>query len=102
MFLLLLLPCADGGGGVVEWIGHTFEVEHQHGSDHTEHSKNCGDDTCPPFCVCTCCSSVVDIPTDHSLEIKTPDSLPETTPSFIPTLSAKAIDLAIWQPPRTA
>jgi len=44
MFALSLAPCGDGGNGVVEIAKHFFGVEHQHISDHDQHSNGCGDD----------------------------------------------------------
>ena len=51
MLALSLVPCGDGGGGIVEIVNHFLVIEHQHISDHEQHSNGCGDDTCSPFCV---------------------------------------------------
>jgi len=67
MFALSLIPCGDGGGGIVEIVNHLFGIAHQHQSDHDHHSKGCGDDTCTPFCVCSCCSITTCIPTNTNL-----------------------------------
>jgi len=42
MFALSLAPCGDGGNGIVEIAKHFFGVEHQHISDHDQHSNGCG------------------------------------------------------------
>ena len=68
---LSLAPCSDGGGGIVETANHFLGIEHQHVSDHEHHSNGCGDDTCTPFCVCSCCSMALEIPVTPSLKIKT-------------------------------
>jgi len=51
LLALSLVPCSDGGGGILEIVNQVFGIEHQHISDHEEHSNGCGDDTCSPFCV---------------------------------------------------
>lgn len=99
MLALLLVPCGDGGGGIVEIANHFFEIEHEHLSDHEQHSNSCGDDSCSPFCVCSCCSISVNSPINADLNIK-----------FIPLLVFKKIFISddkivssfnplIWHPP---
>lgn len=99
IFALSLIPCGDGGG-IVEIANHFFGVEHQHISDHEQHSKGCGDDTCTPFCVCSCCSNTTSIPKSANL-----------TGSYITLISQKllpyssnfypsGVNASIWQPPR--
>jgi len=100
MFALSLAPCGDGGNGIVEIAKHFFGVEHQHISDHDQHSNGCGDDTCTPFCVCSCCSMALDVPTKLPFLVKylppTPAKLPSSYSDFIPS----SFHHSIWQPPR--
>jgi len=100
MIALSLVPCGDGGGGVVEIANHFLGVEHQHISDHEQHSNGCGDDTCTPFCICSCCSSAVDTPTKLPFRIKTPTPSPNITPSCIRNEVSFAFNNSIWQPPK--
>ena len=100
MFALSLAPCGDGGNGIVEITKHFFGIEHQHISDHDQHSSGCGDDTCTPLCICNCCSIALDIPTELPFLVKhlPPISMhsPNTFSSFIPS----SFNHSIWQPPR--
>ena len=100
MLALSLVPCGDGGGGIVEIANHLFGIEHTHISDHDQHSNSCGDDTCSPFCICSCCSTVIDIPIKLPFQIKNPPPTPERTPSFAPDIIHSSFFPTIWQPPR--
>jgi hypothetical protein len=100
MLALALVPCSDGGGGVVEIANQLFGIEHQINSDHEHHSKNCGDDLCPPFCVCSCCSSVLDLPVKPLTQIQSLPPIPEATPLFAPGIILSSFSSAIWQPPK--
>ena len=99
MLALSLVPCGDGGGGIVEIAKHFFEVEHSHFSDHVQHSNDCEDDNCSPFCICSCCSSGMDYPVKPALQLRTPTTLVGTIPSFIPTFISSPYNHAVWQPP---
>lgn len=100
MLALSLIPCGDGGGGIVELVNHFFGVEHQHVSDHEQHSNDCGDDTCSPFCVCSCCSTVIDVPEKLPFQATLPPPIPSKTPSFTPNINPSAFLTSIWQPPK--
>ncbi len=100
MFVLSLAPCGDGGNGIVEITQHFFEVEHQHISDHDQHSNSCGDDTCTPFCVCSCCSMALDIPSKLPFWVKYLAPTPKKTPSLYSDLIPSSFHHFIWQPPR--
>jgi len=99
MLALSLVPCGDGGGGIVEIVNHLFGIEHQHISDHDQHSKECGDDTCTPFCVCSCCSIAIDIPV-KLLVLKDYSPLTATNiPLFFSVFTPSPFIHAIWHPP---
>ena len=100
MLALSLIPCGDGGGGIVELANHFFGLEHQHVSDHQQHSQGCGDDTCSPFCVCSCCSSAIDIPIKLPLEEKYFPPKAVNTPSFFSSIIPFSFHDTIWQPPK--
>ena len=100
MFALSLIPCSDGGGGIVEIANHFFGIEHQHVSDHEQHSKGCGDDTCSPFCVCNCCSISVNIPTNIDFHDKYIMLVSTKIPSYKSNFYPSGFNASIWQPPR--
>ena len=99
MLALSLIPCGDGGGGFVEIANHIFGVEHQHVSDHEQHSNGCGDDTCTPFCVCNCCSISVNVPTNIDFHDKhimlVSKKLPFDKSNFYPS----GFVTSFWHPP---
>jgi len=100
MLALSLVPCGDGGGGILEIANHLFGVEHEHVSDHEQHSNNCGDDYCSPFCICSCCSSALDTPAKLPFLVETLTPVPGTNPSFIPNFILSNHNPFIWQPPK--
>ena len=100
MLALSLVPCGDGGGGIVELANHFFEIEHQHVSDHNQHSKGCGDDTCSPFCVCACCSISVNAPTNINFTDKYIALFSQNLLSYKSDFYPSNFSSSIWQPPR--
>jgi len=99
MLVLSLVPCGDGGGGIVEIAKHLLEVEHSHITDHDQHSNDCGDDDCSPFCICSCCSSGIDYPVKLLLQIKRPILIVDSNPSFAPNNIAFSFNSTVWHPP---
>ena len=100
MIALSLIPCGDGGGGFVEIANHLFGLEHQHVSDHEQHSNGCGDDTCTPFCVCSCCSITTSIPANASFTGGYFTLIYQKLPSFESNFYPSGFLTSIWQPPR--
>lgn len=111
IFSLSLIPCGDGGDGIVEIIQAIIGLEHaQHAdhadhtdhTDHTDHSNDCGDDPCTSLCICSCCSTAIDIPVElYNLNFElTP--LPRPVIFSIQHFNSSANHLSIWQPPRFA
>ncbi|MFK8101731.1 MAG: hypothetical protein AB8G15_04380 [Saprospiraceae bacterium] len=100
LLALSLIPCSDGGSGIVELTKHLLQIEHQHVATHQQHSNSCGDDQCAPFCVCTCCTSVVDFPVEANFLLAPLAPTPATKPSFSPQLSFTAFTAIVWQPPQ--
>lgn len=100
MIALALVPCGDGGGGIVEILNHLSGVEHEHIADHDQHSNDCGDDMCTPFCICSCCSSTVDVPVELPFQLKSLPPKPENKPSFFSNVLPTSFHHSIWQPPR--
>lgn len=100
IFALAIVPCSDGGGGIVEILNHLSGVEHQHISDHDQHSNDCGDDMCTLFCICSCCSSTVDVPVELPFQLKSLLPKPVNKPSFFLAIIPNSFHDSIWQPPR--
>ena len=97
---LSILPCSDGGSGIVEIVKHYFNIEHQNFSDHEQHSNSCGDDNCSTFCICSCCSAAIDYPAKTTFKIKLPSSIRGLNPSFAPDMNHTSFSTAVWQPPK--
>jgi len=53
MILLSFIPCSDGQSNCTV---QNSTMEYLDESPQNNHSRNCGDDHCSPFCVCSCCS----------------------------------------------
>ena len=101
MFALSLVPCGDGGGGIVVVANHFFGIEYQDVSDHDQHSNTCHDDHCSPFCVCSCCSTALDSPVKLALEISFAVPITEAAPAFACNLLPSSFLSSIWQPPKS-
>lgn len=99
LLALSLVPCGDGGGGILEIANHLLGTEHQHISDHDQHSNGCGDDSCSPFCVCSCCSISVNTPTSIGFKLKQRTPFPLVAPAFTNTHLPYFFNPSIWQPP---
>ena len=100
MLVLSVVPCGDGGGGIVEIANHLFGIEQQDDPGHEQHSGTCDDDLCSPFCICSCCSMVFDIIKKMPFQIKMPASAIKEKPSFVPNISPSIYYSSFWQPPR--
>lgn len=100
IFALSLVPCGDGGGGIVEIVQHVLEITNEHPTNHEQHSRDCEDDACSAFCICSCCSIALDMPTElpklttHLTAIST--KISAIFSDFIPT----SFHHSVWQPPR--
>lgn len=99
MLALSLVPCSDGGGGLVTLVNHFSDVEHSIDADH-DHSNDCGDDLCSPFCICSCCSSALDIPIKLPFQLKSLPPKPIEKPSFFSSFIPTSFNHSIWQPPK--
>jgi len=100
MLALSLVPCGDGGGGLVALVNHFSDVEHSIESDHDQHSNDCGDDLCSPFCICNCCSTAIDSPPKLPFWIKVSTPLPNSSPSYFYNEISFSFNQSIWQPPK--
>jgi hypothetical protein len=100
MLALALIPCGDGGGGIVEIVHELMGTEHHDSEDHEQHSNNCEDDHCSPLCICNCCSSVFDPSEKEQVALKVPNWVFLETPIFTDQVKLSNYADSIWQPPR--
>jgi hypothetical protein len=101
MLALSLIPCSDGEGvGILEVANHFFDIEHQHVSSHDKHSNNCGDDTCTPFCVCSCCSVSINIPNNTIFPNKHIPLISSKLHTYNSSFYPSGFLTSIWQPPK--
>jgi len=99
MCALSLIPCGDGDNGIIEIVKHVFGIEHSHQSDHSHHSKGCGDDTCSPFCVCSCCSITTCVPTNTNLASNYDLLVTRIHPFCASNFYPSGYLTSIWHPP---
>jgi hypothetical protein len=99
MLALSLIPCGDGGGGIVKIANHLFGIEHERHSDHEQHSNGCGDDTCSPFCVCSCCSIVINSPEENQFNLLLLLPPFKELPSCVRNEFSFDFISTVWQPP---
>jgi len=100
LLVMSLVPCGDGGGGILEIANHLLGTEHQHISDHDQHSNGCGDDTCSPFCVCSCCSISINIATNTELKDNYIILISRNVLSYNSDFYPSSFSSSIWQPPK--
>jgi hypothetical protein len=97
---LSLLPCSDGGRGIVETVMQFVDGEQHDLSVYEQHSNSCDNDSCSTFCICSCCSAALDFPVKTVFKIKTPAPFPSLKPSFVPEIIHSSFSTAVWQPPK--
>lgn len=99
MLTLSLVPCGDENGGIIEIANHILGIEHIHVSDHDQHSSGCGDDTCSPFCACSCCSIPIDIPVKLPVLKEYLLLMSTDKPLFYSDFIPSSFIHSIWHPP---
>jgi len=88
---LLTFPCVDKQMDIA--LNNTTISEY----NHTD--KNCKDlHLCPPFCVCNCCSTVIEI-TNPLIFSKPLANFVENF-CFYKTIKISTLFFSIWQPPK--
>jgi hypothetical protein len=94
IILLSLIPCQDKEDIAVN-IGSISSFH----NDHTAKERS-GQEVCPPFCTCTCCSTARHLVTKPVLGLffKVVDR--QYPDSKIPAVQEQS--MAIWQPPQSA
>lgn len=100
MLTISSLPCSDGGYGVVDIIQHLTEIGCNEDITH-QHSGDCENHECPPFCVCSCCSpTTLNIPSDYKISIKEYSNIPFVQiPSSYQSNYSFSFIQHIWHPP---
>ncbi|TDO23717.1 DUF6660 family protein [Pedobacter duraquae] len=89
--LLTILPCQDRED-VAAKVTHVI-IQKSHAS-----SERCNQESCPPFCNCSCCSSARQVSSKAVLTVFT-KAIGSTYPGLItPGTMSKAI--SVWQPPQ--
>jgi hypothetical protein len=92
MALLMLLPCqdsADSKSSSVVTIASAKESKDQ---------DDCGQEQCPPFCSCACCSVGKSLPSAEIQSIA--QILPSAFYNDALTTALLKQPFAIWQPPK--
>ncbi len=96
MLALSLAPCTDG-----------LQHEHQTNScnnevlvDHHNHADNNNEhqDTCPPFCVCVCCGSIVVTPSQIYLKENSNEIFLQSLQGYLSIYSFE-YNTNVWHPP---
>lgn len=92
MALLMLMPCQDRVDSP-----SASEISF---STHQEPSAkdDCGQELCPPFCSCACCSIGKNLPTNRIQEAA--ESNPSVFYTDAMTSAITKQPFAIWQPPK--
>lgn len=100
LLTLSIIPCGDNGGGIIEVLNQWFNAEHEYFSDHQHHNNTCGDDSCAPFCICSCCSINTSIPTGIGFICKEWASISITIlPRYFNCYLSEYLT-SVWQPPK--
>jgi hypothetical protein len=89
--LLAILPCQDREDMAAE-INHVIVQK-----SHTE-SERCNQETCPPFCNCSCCSSARQVSSKAVLTVFIKVIISSYPGLTAPETLSPAI--SIWQPPQ--
>jgi len=89
--LLAILPCQDRADTAAE-VNHV-SIQKSHAS-----SEKCNQETCPPFCNCSCCSSARQLSGKAALIVFTKVIVSIYPGLDVPEILSQAI--SIWQPPQ--
>lgn len=99
MLTLAFVPCGDNSGIAVNIVGDDLRVELSTDNSHHNHSKDCGDDLCSPFCYCTCCVSMLDLPSDFQPQIKKLEPATQLASYNVSNFIYSDLINSIWRPP---
>ena len=88
--VMFVIPCADA----CENNSHEIKFSLQSAQDHHEEHN----DTCSPFCTCSCCAQQITFNNFPTLSFASPQIV--LTFSFFKQLFISSFLSAIWQPPK--
>ncbi|WP_367388420.1 DUF6660 family protein [Lewinella sp. LCG006] len=101
MLILALIPCSDTADlQVLNTEITVTTTTSTHPDDHDHHSKDCAEDTCPPFCICDCCSGIISLPQMATIPLIVFTPKPGEAPSFTPNFPTSGVNNPIWSPPK--
>lgn len=89
--MLALLPCQDREDMIAGVIHVTLQKSHSPNDER-------GQETCPPFCTCSCCSTARQLTAIVTTSIFTKSIATEYPDLGIPAVQDQPIN--IWQPPQ--
>ncbi|WP_407667016.1 DUF6660 family protein [Mucilaginibacter sabulilitoris] len=89
--LLAVLPCQDREDMIANVMHVTIQKSHAPNDER-------GQETCPPFCTCSCCSTARHLTTKQNITVFS-KTVTRDYPEFaIPAVQEQPIN--IWQPPQ--
>jgi len=91
--LLVVLPCQDREDMIAGAIHVTFQKSHSTNDER-------GQETCPPFCTCSCCSTARLLTPNSVLTFNTQAIVSIYSEYLIPAIQEQSLN--IWQPPQIA
>jgi hypothetical protein len=91
--LLAILPCQDREDKIASVVHVTIQKTHSG-------NEQAGQEVCPPFCTCTCCSTARNLVSKPVLGLYFKVVNREYPDSKIPAVQEQS--MAIWQPPQSA
>ena len=94
LLALAVLPCADEVVQVTK-DSQTEAISHDNESDHPEHQ-----DFCSPFCICSCCGSLVCV-FSYATGFANPDWLDTSFPLPSNLNFSSIYQEGVWHPPAT-
>ncbi len=89
--LLALLPCQDREDMIASVMHVTIQKSHSPNDER-------GQETCPPFCTCSCCSTARHLTTKQVISVFSKTVVREYPELEIPSVQEQSIN--IWQPPQ--
>ena len=89
--ILAVLPCQDRNDMIASVIHRTIQKSHSANDER-------GQETCPPFCTCNCCSSARTLSATVTTKVYIKSITREYPNYSIPAVQEQPIK--IWQPPQ--
>ncbi|RYE27541.1 MAG: hypothetical protein EOP45_00835 [Sphingobacteriaceae bacterium] len=92
MTVLALMPCQDKEDIAREFTAHYTIQKGHSGTD------KCGQETCSPFCICACCSTVRALQ-QHAITQHLEKPVFKVYAALL-TPALQQVSISIWQPPQ--